>query len=420
MSKRGKTTQGGAATKSRKKVEGASGGDFKFDMQWREYGDALTKGVKPIVYLDGPDCMPSDKIAAFDIDHTIVKPKSGKKFSANKDDWVFLYEEVPKKLKSLFDEGIKLVFITNQGGIEKGRTDISELKHKFCRMIDEIGAPVQVYILTGYNHYRKPNSAIWNLIVEKFNGGIKVDLSKSFFCGDAAGRAKDWSPGKVKDFSCDDRKFGVNIGVNFYTPEEFFLSEKCTVFDWRTLDPTQLIANFNGKNIPNFAEHPTTTQEMVIMVGRPASGKSTFTKRYLVPEGYIRINRDTLLTPAKCQKEAQKAIDEGKSVSIDNTNPKVVDRAVYIEMAKTKKIPVRCFYFKTSPEIASHLNFFRQNQTQGEVRRIPLVAYRIYDKYFEAPTKQEGFDDVIEIDFYPNFDNSADEALFGQWTPENT
>ena len=419
MSKRTRTTQGGSSRKTAKEGQGESGGKFKFDMEWIEYGDELTKGIKPVVHLHGPDCKASEKIAAFDIDFTIVKPKSGRKFSANKDDWEFLYDEVPKKLKSLHDEGYKLVFVTNQGGVEKGKTNLSELKYKFCRIVEDIGVPVQIYILTGYNHFRKPNCAVWELMMEKFNDGVKVDLAVSLYCGDAAGREKNWSPGKVRDFSCDDRKFGTNIGVSFYTPEELFLGEnKCTLFNWRTIDPNELLSSFKDKDVPDFAELPVDSQELVLMVGRPASGKSSFTRRYFLPAGYVQINRDTLLTPAKCQKEAQNAIDAGKSVCVDNTNPKSADRAVYIAMAKKEKINVRCFNFTTSPEIASHLNFFRQNQSSGKVRRIPMVAYHTYNKYFEPPTKAEGIDDIIDIDFHPKFDDTAEEALFGLWTPE--
>ena len=32
-------------------------------------------------------------IAGFDIDHTIIEPKSGNKFPKNKDDWKFLYDK---------------------------------------------------------------------------------------------------------------------------------------------------------------------------------------------------------------------------------------------------------------------------------------------------------------------------------------
>lgn len=40
--------------------------------------------------------------------------------------------------------------------------------------------------------------------------------SKSFYCGDAAGRKEN------NDFSSDDLLFSVNIVLNFYTPEMFF------------------------------------------------------------------------------------------------------------------------------------------------------------------------------------------------------
>lgn len=44
-------------------------------------------------------------------------------------------------------------------------------------------------------------------------------------------------------------------------------------------------------------------KEMIIFVGSPASGKSTFWKNYL--EKYARVNRDTLKTKEKCYKVAE-------------------------------------------------------------------------------------------------------------------
>jgi len=84
---------------------------------------------------------------------------------------------------------------------------------------------------------------------------------------------------------------------------------------------------------------------MLILVGPPAAGKSTFCNRYLVPNGYERINMDTLKTKAKCKAAAKKALDSGKSVVIDNTNPSEEARSLYIEMAKVKNVPCRCFFF---------------------------------------------------------------------------
>jgi len=42
---------------------------------------------------------------------------------------------------------------------------------------------------------------------------FQPDMSKCLYVGDAAGRAKEWAPGKPKDFSCSDRMFAANLGI---------------------------------------------------------------------------------------------------------------------------------------------------------------------------------------------------------------
>ena len=61
-------------------------------------------------------------------------------------------------------------------------------------------------------------------------------------------------------------------------------------------------------------------KEMVIFVGSPGAGKSTFWQNYM-PK-YHRVNRDTLKTKEKCYKVADEQLTKGNSVVIDNTNPK--------------------------------------------------------------------------------------------------
>lgn len=49
--------------------------------------------------------------------------------------------------------------------------------------------------------------------MENCNKGVVVDEKESFYVGDAAGRPKNWAPGKNKDFSCTDRMFAANVGI---------------------------------------------------------------------------------------------------------------------------------------------------------------------------------------------------------------
>ena len=66
--------------------------------------------------------------------------------------------------------------------------------------------------------------------------------------------------------------------------------------------------------------------------------------------------------------------------------------------------------------LAHHLNLVRQNQTEGEVRRIPDVGFNMFKKNFEEPTVAEGFSEVMKVEFVPKFDSDRDLDIFKQWT----
>ncbi len=121
---------------------------------------------------------------------------------------------MPKKLVELDKDGYRIVFITNQAGIEKGHTKFSELKTKFEAILKELNIPVFIFIATGENHFRKPSHVIWHFFETTCNSSIEINMKDSFFVGDAAGRPKNWSVGKPKDFSCADRMFAHNINLS--------------------------------------------------------------------------------------------------------------------------------------------------------------------------------------------------------------
>jgi len=261
---------------------------------------------------------------------------------------------------------------------------------------------------------------MWDFFVDKCNKGVSADLKQSAYIGDAGGRLKGWKSGAKKDFSCSDRTFAYNIGIDFKTPEEFFLDEAPTKkFNWGSMDPAAYLKDIEQKDVKEFEGSSITSdsQEMLIFVGMPASGKSSFAKKHLEPKGYVWINRDTLKTPAKCLKGAEAALEDGKSVVIDNTSPTTADRAQYISLAKKKRaIPVRCFKFELTRELANHLNFFREKVTQGDRRRVPDVGFNVYKSKFQEPAVKDGYKEICKVRFVPKFKDEETRKLFLQRT----
>ncbi|XP_003222735.1 bifunctional polynucleotide phosphatase/kinase [Anolis carolinensis] len=370
---------------------------------WEDHGKLLVFTKKGVV--------PSSKVAGFDLDGTLITTQSGKVFPTSPDDWRILYPEVPRKLKQLQSEGYKLVIFTNQMGISRGRLRPEVFKSKAEAVIERLGVPLQVFVATGAGIYRKPVLGMWDHLCEKANGGLAISLQQSVYVGDAAGRPANWAPGhKKKDFSCSDRLFALNVGLPFYTPEEYFLGWKKAPFvlpnfDPRTLDPKARLYD------PPEACLTSSSSELVVAVGFPAAGKSTFLKKHLVSVGYVHSNRDTLGSWQKCVAMCQASLQAGKRVVVDNTNPDLESRQRFIECAKEAGVPCRCFLFTASLEQAKHNNRFREMTEKGHVPVNDIVLNTYKSKYVE-PSLEEGFSEILKIHFVPQFADSQKESLY--------
>nr|XP_034990633.1 bifunctional polynucleotide phosphatase/kinase isoform X2 [Zootoca vivipara] len=343
---------------------------------WEDHGKLLVFTKKGV--------LPSAKVAGFDLDGTIITTQSGKVFPTSPDDWRILYPEVPRKLKQLQSEGYKVVIFTNQMGISRGRLRPEVFKAKVEAVVERLGIPLQVFVATGSGVYRKPVLGMWEHLCKKANGGLEVSLQQSVYVGDAAGRPPNWAPGhKKKDFSCSDRL--------------------------RTLDPKAQLYD------PPDACLTSSSPEVVVAVGFPAAGKSTFLKRHLASAGYAYANRDTLGSWQKCVATCQAALQAGKSAIVDNTNPDLESRCRYIECAKKAGVPCRCFLFTASLEQAKHNNRFREMTEKGHVPVNDIVLNSYKNKFVE-PSLDEGFSEILKIHFVPQFSDSQLESLYRQFS----
>jgi len=83
-------------------------------------------------------------------------------------------------------------------------------------------------------------------------------------------------------------------------------------------------------------------------------------------------------------------------------------------LAKKNKIPVRCFLFTATLDLAKHLNMFREKMTDGNTH-VPKIAYNVYSKKFQHPLIGEGFSEICLVNWIPNFKTELEKQLFAQY-----
>jgi len=173
-----------------------------------------------LLYYEYGDIKPSSRIASFDYDGCLANTSLFKK---GPDAWSVLFPgKTENVLKEVTEAGYKLVIMTNQSEIGRAKAayekTVAEKKSRLLGFVKKIGLPCQIYVATAPSKaedpFRKPGTGMWEFLEEHKNGGVKVDRSKSFFVGDAAGRPKDHSD--------TDLKMAQALGVTFYTEQQMF------------------------------------------------------------------------------------------------------------------------------------------------------------------------------------------------------
>ncbi|KAL8787586.1 MAG: hypothetical protein Q9213_002148 [Squamulea squamosa] len=353
------------------------------------------------------------KIAAFDFDSTLISTLSGNIFAKDASDWKWWHGSVPGTLKQLYADGYSVAILSNQGSIglksdpktiKSDQKTLSNFKSKANAVFNQLDIPIILLAASARDQYRKPRTGMWTELLEELgiDSNEGPDLGASFFVGDAGGRAA--RRGAKADHSCSDRNLAANVGIEFKTPEEFFLHEAPLPFT-RDFEPsvflnTALSTSLDASPLIIQKRNPL---DIVMLCGSPASGKSTFYRKYLQPLGYERVNQDTLKTRDKCVKVTSNSLLEGVSVAVDNTNADRDTRAIWVQLARQFKIPIRCVYFTASSKLCEHNDTVRAiagSQFNPEKRTIlPHTAFSSFASRFKEPKVDEGFQDVVPVQF---------------------
>jgi len=310
-----------------------------------------TQPVESVYMYVTPHMGSTGYVAAFDMDWTLSRTYKGVWPKSPED--ITLLPNRLSKLKELKDKGFTLVIFTNQKSTTDNKKEFN--KSRVNNLIKMLGLPVIALISLSDDQYRKPNVRMYKLLET-----LIPNIKKVYYIGDAAGRKQD--------FSDSDKKFSQNTNMTFFTPEEIFPS----IENMRTEKSVKKIIMPESKN-------------MVVFVGMPGSGKTTYYQKNL--NDYVHINQDILKTKAKVLKKIKETMEKGKSLVVDATNPGQNKREEYYKLAEQYGYNIIVIYF------------VRDGRGWNKLREkpVPGVAYGSYYKYLVEPRVENTPGDLYQI-----------------------
>ncbi|OQR67767.1 bifunctional polynucleotide phosphatase/kinase-like, partial [Tropilaelaps mercedesae] len=405
---------------------------------WEDLRDQKVLVFRPVGALR------SSKCACFDMDGTLITTKSGKSFPEDANDWKLLYPDaVLSSMKELYEDGYRCVVFSNQRGLATGKETKNNLQHKFTEIMKQLSVPMTMYLSYGLGIYRKPCDGLWTLF-ESENGAL--DRKTSFYVGDAAGRPKNWQANAKKDHSKVDRLFALNFGIRFYTPEEFFLKRSKAKFEMPEFDPKSIFDNrvygvvvepaaHRGTELTTIERLISDRVELIVLVGYPASGKTTLAREMIEARDYMHVNQDKLGSLESCLKAVKQALEDGKRVIVDNTNVQKDQRkssgvtvhtstrrlsfvgSVLIDtivpyMSAAASLTSLCLCDSNLRQVRHNNKFRLLTGTDSQHQNITDKTLYSLRKRFQQPDAEEGFDQIVVVKMVPQFENDHLRKLY--------
>jgi predicted kinase len=140
---------------------------------------------------------------------------------------------------------------------------------------------------------------------------------------------------------------------------------------------------------------PGSPLELVLLIGLQGAGKSTF-RRQFFDATHVVVSKDLLRNNRRPQRRQleliHEALQRGASVVVDNTNPRLEDRAALIEVARQYGARVRGFYLSCSVETSQSRNALRVGR-----ERVDDIGIFATAKVLRRPSRVEGFDELYHV-----------------------
>jgi hypothetical protein len=162
------------------------------------------------------------------------------------------------------------------------------------------------------------------------------------------------------------------------------------------VSPTRRAPSSAPPPAPSAATAPAAGRlELVILVGLPGAGKSTFFRQRFAAT-HEHVSRDPLRAlrePLRRQQELlERALAAGRSAVVDNTIVSVKDRAPLIALGRRHGARLSVYLFETGARECVARNAGREGAA-----RIPAVGIFAAAKRLVRPAASEGFDTLFVV-----------------------
>jgi predicted kinase len=137
-----------------------------------------------------------------------------------------------------------------------------------------------------------------------------------------------------------------------------------------------------------------TMPELVILIGLPGAGKTTFFAQRFV-QSHAHVSKDNLRNnrqPASERRQGElidAALAAGRSVVVDNTNATVEERAALIAQARRHGARVVGYFFD-----CTRAECLARNAARAGRARVPKVGIFAIARRLVPPARSEGFNDL--------------------------
>jgi predicted kinase len=137
--------------------------------------------------------------------------------------------------------------------------------------------------------------------------------------------------------------------------------------------------------------------EVIVLIGLPGSGKSTFYQARFAAT-HEHVSKDNFPGARDRDRRQRELIDAalaaGRSVVVDNTNPRADDRRAIVAQARRHGAKTIAYVFDVPIPLA-----IARNETRQGRAKVPKVAIFTVAKRWQPVTADEGFDEIHRVTF---------------------